>query len=172
MSLDTISFYFTQYGLIAIFIIVLLEYLNLPGFPAGIIMPMAGVFAANGRINFIIALLVSVGAGLVGSWILYFIGLKGGDLFLKKYLKKFPKHEPAISRNIELIQTKGSFGIFIAKLIPMIRTLISLPAGVVHMDFVKYTVSSTLGILIWNLVFVGAGYVLGDAAFTLLGVAS
>ncbi len=48
------------------------------------------------------------------------------------------------------------------KLIPMIRTLISIPAGISKMNMAKYIVSSTLGILVWNLVFVGAGYFLGD----------
>lgn len=172
MTFETISFYFSQYGLIAIFVIVLLEYLNLPGFPAGVIMPLAGVFAANGRINFLIALFVSVAAGLVGSWILYFLGLKGGELFLKAYLNKFPKHRPAIEKNMELIRSKGSVGVFTAKLIPMVRTLISIPAGVTKMDFVKYTASSTLGIFVWNLVFVGAGYFLGDAVFGILGIAA
>ena len=171
MTFSSISFYFSQYGLIAIFVIVLLEYLNLPGFPAGIIMPLAGIFAANGRINFLIALLVSVAAGLTGSLILYFIGLKGGELFLKAYLKKFPKHKEAIDRNIALLQQKGSVGIFLAKLIPMIRTLISIPAGVMKMNLMKYCISSTLGILVWNLVFVGAGYLLGDAVFGYLGIA-
>lgn len=171
MTFSSISYYFSQYGLIAIFVIVLLEYLNLPGFPAGIIMPLAGIFAANGRINFLIALLVSVAAGLTGSLILYFIGLKGGELFLKAYLKKFPGHKEAIDRNIALLQSKGSVGIFAAKLIPMIRTLISIPAGVMKMDLVKYCVSSTLGILVWNFVFVGAGYLLGDAVFGYLGIA-
>lgn len=171
MGIESISFYFSQYGLIAIFIIVLLEYLNLPGFPAGIIMPLAGIFAANGKIQFFIALLVSVAAGLLGSWILYFLGLKGGELFLNAYLKKFPKQRPAIERNMELIRKRGSFGVFVAKLIPMIRTLISIPAGVTRMDFVKYTLSSVMGIFIWNLVFVGAGYFFGDAVFGYLGVA-
>ena len=171
MTFSSISFYFSQYGLIAIFVIVLLEYLNLPGFPAGIIMPLAGIFAANGRINFLVALLVSVAAGLAGSLILYFVGLKGGELFLKAYLKKFPNHKEAIDRNIALLQQKGSVGIFLAKLIPMIRTLISIPAGVMKMNLMKYCISSTLGILVWNLVFVGAGYLLGDAVFGYLGIA-
>lgn len=170
MTFEMISLYFSRYGLLAIFVIVLLEYMNLPGFPAGIIMPLAGIFAANGRINFILAFLVSVAAGLVGSWILYFIGLKGGELFLKAYLKKFPKHRQAIEKNMELIRSKGSIGVFTAKLIPMIRTLISIPAGVTRMNFMKYTVSSALGIFIWNLVFVGAGYLLGDAVFEFLGI--
>ena len=52
MSVEMITGYFENYGAIAIFVIVLLEYLNLPGFPAGIIMPMAGIWAANGKLSF------------------------------------------------------------------------------------------------------------------------
>lgn len=54
---------------------------------------------------------------------------------------------------------------FIAKLIPMIRTLVSIPAGVVKMNLAKYTVSSVLGILVWNTVLVCAGYFAGEAIF-------
>ena len=50
-------------------------------------------------------------------------------------------------------------------LIPMVRTLISIPAGVLKINFMKYTVSSALGVFVWNLIFVGAGYFLGDAVF-------
>ncbi len=92
-------------------------------------------------------------------------------MFLKAYIKKFPKHKPAIDRNMELLQRKGYVGIFAAKLIPMIRTLISIPAGVMRMNLVKYSISSTMGIFLWNFVFVGAGYLLGDAVFGYLGVA-
>ena len=49
MTIELITQYFTRYGWIAIFVIVLLEYLNLPGFPAGVIMPLAGIFAAKGN---------------------------------------------------------------------------------------------------------------------------
>lgn len=167
MDLAMLTEYFTRYGLVAIFIIVLLEYLNLPGFPAGIIMPLAGVMASRGQINFILALVVTVAAGLVGSWMLYFLGLKGGEVFLKFYVKKFPKQKAALEKNIEWLRGKGCAGVFIAKLLPMIRTLISIPAGVLKMNFLKYTVSSALGIFIWNLVFVGAGYICGDAVFSL-----
>lgn len=55
------------------------------------------------------------------------------------------------------------------KLIPVMRTLISIPAGVLKLNFWKYTVSSALGVAVWNLVFVGAGYFLGDAVFLYLG---
>ncbi len=162
MTMDVIMQYFARYGGIAIFVIVLLEYMNLPGFPAGVIMPLAGIWAAKGNIHFIPALIITVAAGLTGSLILYWLGYKGGELFLQKYLNKFPKQRPAIEEKLEWIREKGSVGIFLSKLIPMIRTLISIPAGVCKMNLVKYTVSSTLGICLWNLVFVGAGYFLGD----------
>ena len=168
MSLDVIMQYFTQYGGIAIFVIVLLEYMNLPGFPAGVIMPLAGVWAARGQIHFITALLITIAAGLLGSLILYGLGRIGGEAFLKLYTKKFPKQKEAIEKNMAMIREKGCIGIFVSKLVPMLRTLISIPAGVVRMNLVKYIVSSTLGILVWNLVFVGAGYFLGEAVFQYL----
>ena len=169
MSMEMISGYFENYGAIAIFVIVLLEYLNLPGFPAGVIMPMAGIWAANGKLSFFLTMVISVSAGLVGSWILYFLGRIGGDVFIKAYVNKFPKQQKAIQRNFDMIRQKGCAGIFISKLIPMVRTLISIPAGVLHINFMKYTVSSALGICVWNFFFVGAGYVLGDKVFELLG---
>ena len=73
MSIEMITGYFENYGAIAIFVIVLLEYLNLPGFPAGVIMPMAGIWAANGKLSFLMTMVISVAAGLLGSWILYFL---------------------------------------------------------------------------------------------------
>ena len=162
MTTEVIMEYFTRYGGAAIFVIVLLEYLNLPGFPAGVIMPLAGLWAARGHILFPIALLITVAAGLTGSLILYFIGYTGGDFVLQKYLDKFPRQRPAIEAKLEWVRQKGGVGIFLSKLIPMIRTLISIPAGVSRMHIAKYIVSSTLGILVWNLLFVGAGYFLGD----------
>ena len=157
MTIEIVMQYFARYGAVAIFVIVLLEYLNLPGFPAGIIMPMAGIWAAKGNIHFVPALIITVAAGLTGSLILYWLGYKGGELFLEKYLK------------LTWVREKGSVGIFLSKLIPMIRTLISIPAGVSKMNLITYTVSSTLGICVWNLFFVGAGYFLGDAVLGYFG---
>lgn len=169
MDFATISFYITKFGAIAIFVMVLLEYLNLPGFPAGVIMPLSGIMAANGNINFFTVMVITVAAGLIGSLGLYVLGRTGGDVFLNAYLKRFPKQREVIERNIKWIRRKGSAGVFLGKLLPMVRTLISIPAGVVKMDLVKYTVSSLGGIVIWNFVFVGAGYLLGEPVFQMLG---
>ena len=131
-------------------------------------MPLSGVWAAKGDIDFPTVMLITLSAGLLGSWILYVLGRTGGNMLLEKYLQKFPKHREAIEKNFEMIRQKGCFGIFISKLIPMIRTLVSIPAGVLKIDFIKYTLSSALGIFVWNLVFVGAGYFLGDAVLNYL----
>lgn len=165
MSLEIFIDYFTQYGAIAIFVVVFLEYLNLPGFPAGVIMPLAGGWAAHGKISFLGTMLLTVAAGVCGSWLLYLLGYKGGAFLLEKYLKKFPSHKEKIDKNFEMLKKRGCIGVFIGKLIPVMRTLISIPAGVMKMDFWKYTISSALGVAVWNLFFVGAGYILGDAVF-------
>ena len=168
MSIQELNLYFTQYGAFFVFLIVLLEYLNLPGFPAGVIMPLAGIWASRGQIHFLVVLLLSVAAGLLGSWILYFLGRLGGEPFFRFYVKKFPKQKELIEKNLEFIRSKGGYGVFISKLIPMVRTLISIPAGMVSLNFGTYTVSSLLGVFTWNLVFVGAGYFFGDAVWNVL----
>lgn len=170
MDVTTLTAYFATYGGIAIFVIVLLEYLNLPGFPAGVIMPLSGVMAAKGNIHFFWVMVITVAAGLTGSLILYCLGRIGGKAFIGAYTKRFPKQKDTLEKNLAWIDRKGCIGVFAAKLIPMVRTLVSIPAGVLQMNLVKYVISSTLGILIWNLVFVGAGYLLGEQVFTLLGI--
>ena len=165
MGVQELTQYFMQYGGIFVFVIVLLEYMNLPGFPAGVIMPLAGIWAAGGDIGFATVMVLSVAAGLLGSWILYFLGRLGGERFFKFYVKKFPKQKDLIEKNLEMIRKKGGYGVFISKLLPMVRTLISIPAGMISMDFVTYTISSVSGVFLWNLVFVGAGYFMGDSVW-------
>lgn len=163
MNIQTLNNYFYQYGGIVIFVIVFLEYMNIPGMPSGIIMPLAGIWASKGGIGFLPALLLSIAAGICGSWVLYFIGRFGGSLVLKKYVQKFPKQKAFIDQAVDRIRSKGYLAIFIGKLIPTIRTLISIPAGVLQMDFARYTLFSALGIMVWNLAFVGAGYLFGES---------
>ncbi|NLY76503.1 MAG: DedA family protein [Tissierellia bacterium] len=169
MNIQMVSDYFYRYGSIAIFVIVFLEYLNIPGLPSGIIMPSAGIWASKGSIGFGTVLLLSVAAGICGSWVLYCIGRWGGQLLLSKYIQKFPKHKAFLDQAIEKISTKGYIGLFLGKLLPMIRTIISIPAGAIKMNFLGYTIFSTLGILVWNLTLVGAGYLFGESVLQILG---
>ena len=165
MDANSILNYLSQYGLIFIFIIVFLEYLNLPGLPAGIIMPLAGLWISRGEMNFLFVLILSVIAGVIGSWVLYFLGFYGGNFLLDKYIKKFPKQKKYIDEKLEYLRSKGHIGVFISRLIPVARTIIAIPAGVLKMNFFRYTVYSAMGIFIWNATFISAGYILGEGIF-------
>lgn len=169
MDIQTLTSFFLHYGAGFIFLIVLLEYMNFPGLPAGVVMPLAGIWAAKGQISFAAAMALTVGAGLLGSWILYFLGRLGGSVLLPWYLKRFPKQEALIAKNMDMLKKRGASGVFFGKLIPMVRTIIPIPAGVIKMDFVTYSVSSAGGIFIWNFVLVGAGYWMGDGALRVFG---
>lgn len=165
MDVQQMMQFFWQYGAAFIFVIVLLEYMNLPGFPAGVIMPLAGIQAAQGGMSFAVAMFLTVSAGMVGSWILYFLGRLGGSILMPWFFRRFPKQETLIRKNLDYLRQKGGTGVFVSKLIPMVRTVISIPAGMIKMDFFVYSVSSACGIFLWNLVLVGAGYWMGDAVF-------
>lgn len=172
MDLAVLTDYLTRYGALAVFVVVLLEYLNLPGFPAGVIMPAAGICAARGGLSFAVTLLLSVLAGLVGSWALYVLGRYGGGSFLKWFARRFPKLGTRVEALLAQMDGPGGYwGLFAAKLIPNVRTLISIPAGVARMNFAGYTLFSLMGITVWNTFFIGAGYLFGEAAFRALGVA-
>lgn len=165
MDIQLLTNYFFQYGSIIVFIIVLMEYLNLPGFPAGIIMPLTGVWAVKGQIGLVEVILLTELAGLLGSWILYFVGRYGGDYVLKKYLRRFPKHTKHIDQITRRIHSEGLkkyFWLFIAKLTPVARTIVSIPAGTFRMNFLGYTISSAIGVLLWNAILICAGYYFGD----------
>ena len=114
MDIQALTQYFLQYGAVFIFVIVLLEYLNLPGFPAGVIMPLAGIWAARGQIGLGMALLLALAAGLLGSWILYGLGRLGGHVLLERYLKKFPAQRPVIEKNFAMLERRGAVGIFVS----------------------------------------------------------
>lgn len=168
MSIQTLTSYFIEYGAVFIYLIVLLEYLNLPGFPAGVIMPLAGIWAAEGEISFFTVMCLTVLAGMTGSWVLYLLGRTGGSRLLERYFKKFPKQRETVENKMEMLREKGCIGVFISKLLPVARTVIAIPAGMIRMDFFKYTISSCLGIMIWNALFVGAGYFFGEKVMEIL----
>lgn len=162
-SIEVVMQYMTEYGMIFLFIIVYLEYLNLPGLPAGIIMPAAGAMIALSEMNFIYALIVSVIAGLLGSYTLYFIGYFVGKPALEKVYNKYTKLRPAIDKSVSYVERYGNKGVVISRLIPVARTLVSLVAGTMQIKLRSFTLYSTLGITAWNFIFIFSGYILTGA---------
>lgn len=165
MTLQDVVQYMSQYGNWYLFTIVYLEYLNLPGLPAGIIMPAAGVLIAMSNMKFTIALTVSVVAGLLGSYTLYGIGRLIGKPLLEKTYQKYPRTQAAIDKSTAYMGEYGNRGIVISRLIPVARTLISLVAGTMQTKLSSFTLYSTIGITVWNFGFIFAGYIIGRIAF-------
>lgn len=160
-NMEVVLQYMTDYGIIFLFTIVYLEYLNLPGLPAGIIMPAVGIMIAMSEVNFIYALFISVVAGLLGSYTLYFIGYFIGKPALDKVYTKYKKLRPAIDKSISYVDKYGHRGVVVSRLIPVARTLISLVAGTMQIKLASFTIYSTIGITLWNLVFICSGYFIG-----------
>ena len=161
MDIEYIIQTFQTYGLVFLFIIVFLEYLNLPGLPAGIIMPAAGVLIKAGDMNFIVALLVSVIAGLLGSYVLYGIGHYVGHPILDQLYNRFASLQKGLDKLTDYHERYGDKAVFIARLIPVARTLISLTAGVFSLKLSTFTVYSVAGITLWNTAYILAGYLFG-----------
>ncbi|MPQ44493.1 DedA family protein [Clostridium tarantellae] len=162
MNIQDVLNYFSTYGTMLLFIIVFLEYLNLPGLPAGVIMPAAGILVAQTDLSLSFAIFISVVAGVLGSLVLYGISFYGGAPLLEWILKKFPKLKPSVDKTIEIMKKRDCIGIFLCRLIPVLRTIVSIVAGVAKLNPIKFIISSTFGITIWNLVFILAGYFFGD----------
>ncbi len=160
MEIQAIFYGIENYGLLIVFLVVLLEYLNFPGFPAGVILPFAGAWSAR-HSDFMIAFLVTVLAGVLGSIALYYLGRFGGERLIRFFTGKSPKLKIKMEQLSEKIKCRGAYAVFISKLIPVVRTLIGIPAGAFCMNFAQYVLASTLGIIIWNGVLFGFGYFVG-----------
>lgn len=164
MHMDIQSFLtlFSEYGLIILFVIVFLEYMNLPGLPAGVIMPAAGILVSQSRLNIFIAIIVSVIAGVLGSLVLYALGYFGGVPVLKKLNEKSEKARKFIQRCTDIVEKKGDVGLVVCRLIPVLRTIVSIPAGVFRIPLKKFIALSAVGILGWNLALILFGYFFGQ----------
>ena len=155
--------YILKYGIIFLFFIVYLEYLNLPGLPGGVILPAIGVLIANNEYSFFGVFIISVLAGVLGSISLYYVGDYVGNPLLEWIKKKFPKAKGSIDKAFDFSKRFGSKGVFVCRLLPVVRTIVSLISGTVKEDIFEFTIYSTFGIAIWNLVFIFGGYITSKA---------
>lgn len=150
--------YILKYGLIFLFLVVYLEYLNLQGLPGGVILPAIGVLIANNKYNFFGVFIISVLAGLLGSITLYYVGYYVGNPLLEWIKNKFPKTKVSIEKVYAFSKRFGNKGVFICRLLPVVRTIVSLISGTLKEDIIGFTIYSALGIGIWNLLFILGGY--------------
>ena len=149
---------FHQYGLILVCAVIFCEYMNLPGFPAGVIMPAIGVLIAQSELSLWLTIVLSVVFGVLGSLVIYGLCYWGGEPIMEKLFGKSEKFRSFVRRAHEYINAQHGRGLAICRLIPVLRTIVSIPAGLIRMP-VKWFVSwSALGIVGWNAALISVGY--------------
>ncbi len=169
MDFQTFLDFFAQYGYLFILVICYCEYLNLPGFPAGLIMPGIGVLARQSDLDLIGALALSVVAGTLASLTIYGICRYGGAPILHKLFGKSPSFQKFIKQCHEKIEHGGNRALFICRLIPVLRTIVSIPAGLLKIPVRDYTIWSGAGIACWNTALIVFGYWGGGTLVELFG---
>jgi len=151
-------------GYPGVFISVFLESFFAP-IPSEIILPFSGFVASTGKMNLVIVIIIATVAAYLGSLPFYFIGRWGEKPvinFINKYGKYLFIQQKDVDKVFGAFDKYGKGVVFFGRLIPMIRTLISFPAGVAKMQFVRFSMYTLLGSLSWNILLTYAGYQLGD----------
>jgi membrane protein DedA with SNARE-associated domain len=152
----------SSWGYPGIFGLMLLESSSLP-VPSEVMLPFAGYLVSIGQLNFELTVLVATVAAIAGSLIDYFIGLKGFQVLAEhKVLGRVIFSTAQLETAGRWFKKYGSFMIFIARLIPGLRTIISFPAGAARMPLPKFAAFTTAGCLLWNGVLIYVGYYLGS----------
>ena len=151
----------TSYGYIAIFILMLLESACVP-FPSEVTMLVGGWYAADGRLSFFWVVAAGVLGNLVGSWLAYWGGRTLGREVLDKYGKYVFIRSHDIDRAEVWWERHGEAATFFSRLLPVIRTFISVPAGMAKMPFGKFTVYTFLGCIPWTAALTYLGVVVED----------
>ncbi len=183
---DFITSVISILGYPGIALMMAIESANIP-LPSEIIMPFSGYLVSQGRFTLLgIALAGGIGC-LLGSWLSYAIGYFGGETLVRKLIKKYGKYvlvfEYELDEAIHFFNKYDQQIIFTSRLLPVIRTFISLPAGIAKMNFKVFTIYSLIGSIIWSYFLGYLGFVLGknwqtlgtyfhkfDAALVILGL--
>lgn len=129
--------------------------------PSEMILPLAGFMAADGDINLWAANAAVAIGSLLGSTLAYLVGYLGGRPFIIKYGKYLFISEDHFYKADRTFRKHGAAAVFFGRLLPVIRTFISLPAGISRMDFGKFLLYSLTGMLPWNFMLIFLGFKLG-----------
>ncbi|MFI7454220.1 DedA family protein [Nonomuraea sp. NPDC049714] len=134
-----------------------------PPLPSEVILPLAGFTASMGRMNLVEVLVWTTAGSVVGALALYWIGALLGRERTLAIAAKLPLVKVSDIEKTEAWFLKhGKATVFFGRMIPIFRSLISVPAGVERMNLVTFLLLTTAGSAIWNAIFVMAGYLLGN----------
>ena len=152
----------TALGAVGVGLLVALENL-FPPIPSEVVLPLAGFLAGQGQLPVALVIVAATVGSVVGALLLYWAGAALGRRRLYRIADRMPLVEVEdLERAESWFDHHGGRAVLIGRLIPVVRSLISVPAGVERMPLVKFTVYTTLGSAVYNTVLVLAGYLLGS----------
>ena len=168
--LDTLAALAPTWGLLFIFVFMAIESSFIP-FPSEVVMIPAGFLAARGELGIgspSVALAVAIAVGVLGSlagaFVNYYLALWVGKPFLEKYGKYFFIKPEPLARACEVFNRYGAATTFVCRMVPAIRQLISIPAGIARMPLGSFTLFTGLGAGVWTTILALVGYGLGKTA--------
>lgn len=149
-------------GSVGVGLLVALENL-FPPIPSELILPLAGFTASQGTMNLYAAIIFATLGSLGGAVALYYVGYVFGLDRLRRWASKIPLVDIAdIDKTVDWFDRHGQAAVFFGRMVPLFRSFISIPAGVERMNLLTFMLLTTAGSLIWNTIFVVAGYILGE----------
>ncbi|MEI3848484.1 MULTISPECIES: DedA family protein [unclassified Microbacterium] len=135
-----------------------------PPLPSEVILPMAGLAASRGSFSLVEALVWTTAGSVIGALLLYGLGVWLGLGRLRAIAAKVPLlHPEDIDRTVAWFGRHGGKAVFFGRMIPIFRSLISIPAGITRMPVWRFTLLTAAGSLLWNSIFVLSGYFLGES---------
>ena len=148
-------------GYFGIFILMVLESMIAP-VPSEAVMPFAGFLVYSGKFNLFLTILASSIGSIIGSLLSYYIGFYGGRPFVMKLGRYLFLEEAQLDFTINFFKKYGAITIFISRFIPVVRHLISIPAGVGRMGIKKFVFYTLAGATLWNSFLIYVGMKLGE----------
>lgn len=137
-----------------------------PPIPSELVMPLAGFLAADGTMNFWGVVLSGTLGSVVGAMVLYWAGLYANETIIRRLVRRYGRYllvdEGDVNKTLATFTRFGGAAVFVGRLIPLVRSLISIPAGMERMNPIVFVLLTTLGTALWSGILTYTGMVLGQ----------
>jgi membrane protein DedA with SNARE-associated domain len=137
-----------------------------PPLPSELILPLAGFETGRGEFNYVLMVLAATVGSVVGALVLYYVAVLVGEQrvrwLVRRYGRWFQVSERDLDRADGWFDRYSSLAVLVCRCVPLVRSLVSIPAGFRRMDLPRFVVLTAIGSAVWNAALIGAGWALGD----------
>lgn len=137
-----------------------------PPLPSELILPLAGFETGRGEFNYVLMVIAATIGSVIGAIVLYYaaqmIGERRVRALVRRYGKWFQVSETDIDKADDWFDRYSNLAVLVCRCVPLVRSLVSIPAGFRRMNMAQFLIFTTIGSAIWNAALIGAGWALGD----------